>query len=262
MMKDASGIRHAARRNDDGGASLRIQCPRFFRSRADAQLRHLRQAAAVLRQQLDRRLVKLLHVLHEHARSSNRHGAVQNNGHILHAPFLPKLIKIIEQGLRAPNGKGRNDEIAAALHRILHSFQKSRFPIVELMQTIAVCRLKQQIIRALDERGIFDDGLIGLPQVAGKHELCRFPVFFHIHFHDGRANDMTGITKTHFDVIFHMKQFVVRFRDKMLQRRFCVFHRIERLNQRIAAALNLAVQNLRIVLLYMGGIRQHDMRQF
>ena len=116
----------------------------------------------MLRQQLDRRLVKLLHVLHEHARSSNRHGAVQNNGHILHAPFLPKLIKIIEQGLRAPNGKGRNDEIAAALHRILHSFQEGCFLIVELMQAITVCRLKQQIIRPFDDRRVFDDGLIGL----------------------------------------------------------------------------------------------------
>ena len=72
---------------------------------------------------------------------------------------------------------------------------------------------------------------------------------------------MTGITKAHFDVVFYAKQFVVRLRHKMLQRRFSIFHRIEWLNQRIAAALNLAVQNLRIVLLYMGRIRQHDMRQ-
>ena len=85
-------------------------------------MRHLRQAAAVLRQQLYRRLIKLLHVFHEHARSSNRHGAVQNDRNILHAPFLPKLIKIIEQGLRASDSKSRDDEIAAALHRVLHGF--------------------------------------------------------------------------------------------------------------------------------------------
>ena len=125
-------------------------------------MRHLRQAAAVLRQQLDRRLVKLLHVFHEHARSSNRHGAVQYDGNILHAPFLPKLIKIIEQGLRASDSKSWDDEIAAALHRVLHGFQEGCFLIVELMQAITVCRLKQQIIRPFDDRRVFNDGLIGL----------------------------------------------------------------------------------------------------
>ena len=126
--------------------------------------------------------------MQENACCFNGKRTVENNRNILvKLAGLPQIVEVIQQCLRAADGKGWDDEVAAAIHRIIDQFNKGSLLIIHLMQPIAIRRFDEQEIRTIDYRWILDDRLIRLAEVAGKDELRFFTAFPNPHFKNSRT---------------------------------------------------------------------------
>ena len=171
------------------------------------------------------------------------------------------MIEIVEQCLRAANGKGRDDEIAAAVHRVVDDLEQCAFLVVDLMQPVAVRRFDQYEIRPLDVRRVLDDWLVGLAEVAGEDELRVLALLVDEDFQECRAKDMAGIAENHAQMLGELEFLVVRHGREMLECLRGIIEVVERLDGFIAAAASLAVLEFRIGFLDVGGVRQHDLRE-
>ena len=90
---------------------------------------------------------------------------------------LLDLADEIQNLLRPADGKGRNDQIAAAIKRLLDPQSQLAHVIRTLftVQPISVGGFDDEIIRLLHRTRIAENGLVGIAHVAGEGDLPRLP---------------------------------------------------------------------------------------
>ena len=102
--------------------------------------------AIVFGQQLHIQVV-FLFVLGVKARGGSAHRRIYNHGNNRDAVFVFEFAQVVNQQLRAPNGKGRDDYLATAFDRLIDDFGKAVFRINVFVRAIAVRGFDQQVIR-------------------------------------------------------------------------------------------------------------------
>ena len=125
------------------------------------------------------------------------------------------------------------------------------------MYAVAVGGLDEQEICARDRLGIAQDGLIGLTEIARKYDFRLLFVLRHGHLENRRAEDMTRIVIFQMQVVY-VQHAVIRHGFEVLERGKGIRLRVERHDRRLAAARVLAVHDLRVALLDVRRIREHD----
>ena len=259
MMQHAARIGHARRRNDDGRALRRVECARLRRRLTETDLREIRHLA-ILAEDLERILVEIAEVLEEDARRIDGQRTIDDDWDVrVEASLTVQPEEIVEQRLRAADGERRDDEVAAAVHRLIDDLNERRLLVVELVQAVAVRRLRDDEVGAVDDGRVAQDRLARLTEVAREDELRLLAVLLHVDFEDGRAEDVARIAEEDAQVVRQTQLLVVRDRRKLLERIERVVDAVERFDRRIAAALSLAVEHLGIRLLDMCRVGQHNL---
>ena len=220
------------------------------------EIRHL----AVLAEDLQGLLIEIAEVLEEDARRIDGQRAIDDDRDVrVEAPLAVQPVEVVEKRLRAADSKRRDDEVAATVHRLIDDLDERRLLVVELVQAVAVRRLRDDEVGAVDDGRVAQDRLARLTEVAREDELRLLAVLLHVDFEDGRAEDVARIAEEDAQVVRQTQLLVVRDRRKLLERIERVVDAVERFDRRIAAALSLAVEHLGIRLLDMCRVGQHNL---
>ena len=219
------------------------------------EVRHL----AVLAEDLERILIEVAEVLEEDARRIDGQRAVDDDRDVRVEPSLTvQPVEVVEERLRAADGKRRDDEVAAAVHRLVDNLDERRLLVVELVQAVAVRRLRDDEVGAVDDRRVAQERLVRLAKVAREDELRLLVALLHVDLEDSRAEDMARIAEEDAQVVRQAQFLVVRDGRELLERVHRIVDAVKRLNRLIAAPPPLAVHQLRIRLLDVRGVGQHD----
>ena len=195
MVQHTSRIRHPRGGEDNRRALGRVQRTRFGCGLRDTHLRECGNCP-LLTKERNRLLVKVLIVLEEHARCLNRKRTVDDDrGVAVEPPRLPEIVEIVEERLCPPDGKRRNDDVPAAIHRVADDLKERRLLVIVAMNTIAVCGLDKQEVRPCNRFGITQNRLVWLTEIARKDELCLLTVLLHHDFKDCRPQNMPRIAE-------------------------------------------------------------------
>ena len=183
-----------------------------------------------------------------------------------HAAVTHQIGQHIEHLLRPPDGKCRNDHIAALLvQRVMKGLDDFVERLVQLfMQAIAVSRFDEQNVRFVDQRRIVQHRSIGLAEVAGKHQLAGFPAVLQPQLDDRRAENMPGVTQTAAYTGCRNKGLAVSHRPQLLQAGLRLGHRIERRlhpARRCRLAITVTQNPLAFLLLNVRTVEQQHLQQ-
>ena len=261
VMQDPTGVAHAAGRQDDFRSVRVVDLHRFLDRRRKVNVPHGKEAVSLKFRQGPRFLVVLILRRQGNPRHLRRHGAIDIDWDIRDFAGLLQFLEIVQQDLRTADGKSRDDHVAAPLHRAVHDIRQFLLLVVFLVQAVAVGRFRDDEVGAADFFRILEDRVVRLADVAGENQLGFLPVFRHLHFHNGTAQDMARHQKFH----RHARQDVerrVKFVDiEIAQRSVGVVHRKKGAYFGPARPQTFAVGELRVRFLDVGAVRQQDRTQ-
>ena len=221
------------------------------------QLFHRKQVPALHFVNCARLIVKLLRVAKHNLRGFISHRAVYVNRYIAgNFSFVRQLLEIIQKHLRTPNGKRRNNDIAAALCRIVNNLGQFSSFIVNFMHTVAVSGFRYDKIGALKLFRVFQNRRAGLTDITGKNNFCFFAVFLGKNFCNGRTGNVPGYFKFGLNAGNNVKFFVKTAHYKIFKRSIGFINRIKRLNEFAPCTHSLTVGKLRIRFVNMRTVRQ------
>ena len=258
MVQYTTRIGHARSRDDDGRSLRRVECARLRRRFTEVDLCEVRHLA-VLAEDLERILIEVAEVLEEDARRIDGQRAVDDDRDVrVEPPLTVQPVEVVEERLRAADGKRRDDEVAAAVHRLVDDLDERRLFVVELVQAVAVRRLRDDEVGAVDDRRVAQERLVRLAEVAREDELRLLVALLHVDLEDSRAEDVARIAEEDAQVVRQAQLLVIGDRRELLERVHRIVDAVERLDRLIAAPPPLAVHQLRIRLLDVRRVGQHD----
>ena len=126
---------------------------------------------------------------------------------------------------------------------------------------VAVGGLHDQIVGLLDDLGIAHDGLVGLTHVAAEEHLDRLAPLLQTQLHEGRAQDVAGIVEHHGHAGSKLLGCAVVHRLEEADRPAGVVLGVERVDVPASGPASLARAPLRLVLLDVRRVEQHDLGQ-
>ena len=135
---------------------------------------------------------------------------------------------MVEQFLRALDGEGGDDNVSAALIRVVDDFGEGfgdRDGVVVI--AVAVGRFHDDVISPVEERGIADEGLVPLADVAREDDAGALAVLGDVHFDDGGAEDVACVVVGRGDAGRDLRGLVVFDGPEELERLLGVFHGVE-----------------------------------
>src|SRR6266700_4647533 len=180
-----------------------------------------------------------------------RHRTVEKNRHICEPACRLQALEIIEQALRAPDGKGWNDNGAAAADRSADDVRERLFRVHLGVQSIAVGRLDDKIVSMFDLNRIDHRGVVVASEIAGKDDgaVAQFKL------NRRGSQNMTGPAKPHADPTLNRIVLVERQRPQELKSASRVLLRVQR-QRRLVLREAMAVGEFGVFFLQMPGIRQ------
>ena len=170
------------------------------------------------------------------------------------------LVQEVDDGLRAPDRKRRNDDLAAALISAADDAGELLLAVVySLVDRAAVGALADQNI-GFGKRGrVAQDRLVRPADVAGEVQRRRGIVALaEVQPHARRAKHVARLLILRQQAGHDLKQTPIGYRLEHLQRRYCVFMLVQRFDGGELLSLALLVDVGDVFLLYVGGIGQHD----
>ena len=212
-----------------------------------------RLPVALLRLQIGVELVDALGVARERLQ---RHRAVEEHRQNRDPLLIFEPADPVQQLLDAPDGKGRDDQLAAAFGGRANHRRKAFAVGVVLVHTIAVGGFDQQVVGALDGDGIGQHRPVVAAQVAAKQDRRSADA----HARVGGAEEVTGGDEVHLDPGGDRHRPLVA--DRLEQR-----HGTEGIGlavqgqRRLVPREPVAVRVCRVLFLDAPGIGQHDAAQ-
>src|SRR5699024_8827487 len=101
----------------------------------------------------------------------------------------------IEHLLRPADGKGRDDNVPAPVERALDHLRERADVVGPALAVgpVSVGGLDDEVIRLADRLRVTQDGLIGVADVAGEHQLFRDPVLREPELDAGRTQKVADV---------------------------------------------------------------------
>ena len=129
------------------------------------------------------------------------------------------------------------------------------------MVAVAVSGLHQHIVGIGVELGIADDGLIHVADIAGEHHGAGLAALMARQLDAGGAQQVSRIDELRRHVVCDLHLLAVLAGLDVLPHLHGVGYGVDGLHLRTAGPLVLAVLVLRVLLLDVGGVLQHDVQQ-
>ena len=179
-----------------------------------------------------------------------------------HKVFFFDLAEEIEHLLRAPHRERGDDNRAAAVKGLLkHLREFADIVRVFAVQTRPVGGLNDEIVRFVHALRIFQNRLVEIADIAAEHDLLPEAVFFEPQL-DGRGPEqMADVREPDRRALGHADHVPVRARPEFRQNAFRVRHRVQSLLLRPSRPARFAVFPLRLILLNVRGVPEHDLAQ-
>ena len=265
VVADTSGIAHAAGGDDDLGGLVHVQQLGLLHRLRQVQAGEIEHVGAVLHQ----RQRVLVQIAPQVAAEDGGGLLGQRTVHIhrevpdgRHQPLVLDLPDEVQQLLGAAYGKGRDHHVAALGQRLVDDLCQL-IGIAPHLRVVAVAvgGLHQHIIGAVEELGVADDGLIHIADIAGEHHGPRLAALAARQLDAGGAQQMPGVDELRRHVVGDLHLLTVLAGLDILPHLYGVGHGVDGLHLRPAGPLVLAVLILRVLLLDVGGVLQHDVQQ-
>ena len=168
----------------------------------------------------------------------------------------------IEELLGPAHGEGGDDDVSSPGHGLVDDpGQLVGIAPVLRMVPVAVGGLHHHVVRPGDLYRVADNGLVDVADVPGEDDAFFHAVLPQIHGHKGGAQQMSRVGKLHVHPLAEVDEFAVLADDHEVLDPLRVLHGVKGLGPGSAGALALAVFPLRVLLLNMGGVQQHDLQQ-
>ena len=129
------------------------------------------------------------------------------------------------------------------------------------MPPVAIGRFDDGIVRGVHELRVAQQRLIDVAHVAGEHELFRLAILGQPQLDGSGTEQMPRIDEPRLNALRNAEPLAIRVSVKQLHGAHGVRHGVQRLDRRRAPALVLAVFPLRVRLLDVGAVAQHDVTQ-
>ena len=265
MMADTTRVAHTGCGDDDLGGRVKVQCLGLLRGGGHIKTGEAEHGLAVLHQ-LQRLVVEVAaEIPAEHLGALACKGAIDIDREITcsrrEIVFLD-LADEVQNFLRASHRKGRDDHIAAPGDGLVDDVRQIlRIALGGLMVAVAVGGFHDHIIRLRQRLGIADNGLIDIADVAGEQNVPGDVALGHAHRHTAAAKKMPRIGKADADALCQLHALAVLKGTDIFLHQLRICHGVQRLYRRTTRTQSLAVLILRVALLNMGGVQQHDLQQ-
>jgi hypothetical protein len=195
----------------------------------------------------------------------HRHRRIDHHLQVAQAAAPHQVREDENHFLRAADGKGRHDDVAAlAPQRAVDRLDQLLLGRLErLVQAVAVGRFDQQHVGLLDRLRIVQHRPRRHADIAREHQLARGAALFQPHLGDGRAEDVAGIAQAHPHGRMGLEGPVVFGAAQLLQAGLRLRHGVEQagVTQAAAPAARPARQPLGFLLLDVRRIEQHHAEQ-
>ena len=264
MVLNASRLTHSAGRQDDLGRFIVVNCPGLLARNGEIHIREVDGVHAPL-QKCQRLLIIIgpqrlpvvidgrgLHRqwgVHPHREVA----AVRNEISLLDFP------DVIEHFLRSSDRKRRDDQIAALLERGLNDLCQSRSIVYALpMGPVPIGGFHYDVVGTGDILRVPDKGLIQIPNIAAEDDFLCNAILGDEDLNGRGAEQMAGVNKADLNAIVEGQHFLVTAAAEQPQRRHSVIHSIERIHRVPASPFCLPGFPLRLKLLNVRGVLQHD----
>ena len=177
------------------------------------------------------------------------------------APVLD-LPDEVQQLLRAAHGKG-GDHHVAALGQCFVDDLRQLVGVAPHLRVVAVAvgGFHQHIVGAVEELGVADDRLIHVADIAGEYDRPRLAALAAGQLDAGGAQQVARVDKLRRHIVSDLHLLAVLAGLDILPHLHGVGHGVDGLHLRPAGSLVLAVLVLRVLLLDVGGVLQHDVQQ-
>ena len=129
------------------------------------------------------------------------------------------------------------------------------------MVAVAVGGFHQHIVSAVEELGVADDRLIHVADIAGEYDRPRLAALAAGQLDAGGAQQVARVDKLRRHIVSDLHLLAVLAGLDILPHLHGVGHGVDGLHLRPAGPLVLAVLVLRVLLLDVGGVLQHDVQQ-
>ena len=265
VVADAACLAHAAGRQDDLRRAVSVDHTGLVTGHGDPQPRHPDGVDALFQQGAGL-LVEAVRVgVLEDAGGLDGQRAVDVHREIavaLDQTFFLDLPDEIEQLLRAAHRETGDDHIAAPVKGALqYSGQFADVIRAGAMEPVAVGGFHHHIIGIGQIGRVLDEGLVLVADVAGEDELGGGAVLRHPDRNAGRPQQMAHVHELDHKAGGQFQFRVVIHAPEQLDGRFGILDGIHRLHRLGTGALALAVLPLRLKLLDVGRVPQHDTAQ-
>ncbi len=171
-----------------------------------------------------------------------------------------QLVQSVDDLLRAPDGKGGDDHLAALASRFVHDIAQFFACVgVILVQPVTIGGFHDDDIGFGKCLGGGQDGAAGAANVAAEDDPPLFACaeFAHIDLYGGSAQDMAGLEEGNLDAIGDRHLALETDADKLVEARLHILLRVQRLHWRQTVALALLVDILNILLLDVAAVHEH-----
>ena len=265
MVADAARVAHAGGGDDDLGGGVHVQHLGLLAGLRHAQVGEVEHVGAVLHQ-LQRRLIQIApQVAGEDGGGLLGQGGVDVHGEVrvaLHHPLVLDLPDEVQQLLGAAHGEGGDHHVAALGDGLVDDLRQIVGVAPHLrVVAVAVGGLHHHVVRAGEVGGVPDDGLVHIADVAGKDDLFGDAALRGGDEDGGGAQQMARVHELHPDALAQVQGLVVLAGGHVLAHPLGVLDGVKGLHPGGAGPLRLAVLPLRVGLLDVGGVLEHDVHE-
>ena len=259
MVQDAAAFAHAGGADDHRGTVEGVQALRIVRASIVVQpIEAQRILVLVGRQRLEHLLVVALRVDAHDIRDVDRQRAVHVDIDAGQATFHLELVQAVHQLLRPPERERRDQELAAAFERLADRAKERGLGLpARLVLLHAIRTLHDHVVRPVDDLRILDDRHAATAYIAGEDETPFRVALRDVKDHARRAQDVAGEHEVRAHAADRFERAVKVDRDEAFERFDRVPRGVERFEGRLAVLLPIAIDELDVVLLNVGGIQEH-----
>ena len=265
VMADTPRVAHTAGGDDDLGGLVDVQQLGLVHRLRQVQARKIEHVGAVLHQ-CQRVLVQIApQVAAKDGGGLLGQRTVHIHREVLdgrHQSLILDLPDEVQQLLGAAHGKGGDHHIAALGQRLVDDLRQLVGVAPHLrVVAVAVGGFHQHVVGAVEKLGVADDGLIHIADITGEHHGPRLAALTARQFDAGGAQQVPGVDELRRYVVCDLYLLAVLAGLDILPHLHGVGHGVDGLHLRPAGPLVLAVLVLRVLLLDVGGVLQHDVQQ-
>ena len=183
-------------------------------------------------------------------------------GHGLHQPLVLDLPDEVQKLLGTAHGEGGNDHITALGDGLIDDLGQlvGVAPHLRVI-AVAVGGLHENIVRPVEELRVADNRLIHIADVPGEHDGPRLAALPARQADTGRAQQVSCVDKFRRHPIGDLHRLAVLTGLHEFAHPHSVGHGVDGLDLRPASPPVLAVLILRVLLLNVGGVLQHNVQQ-